>query len=131
MNAQLFQALENKWLANAVSFAMILTLFLCAFALFPTPLPTGAGSSMMPWWAPLGGFVFAVQVYAGLPWVHKVGCGLVRVPDGDGGSVPWLHRARGNTIKTVTTCVADGNRGRKAEDGHDWPFRRERECMSK
>ena len=29
----------------------------------------------MPWWAPLGGLVGAVQVYAGLTLVHKVGAG--------------------------------------------------------
>ena len=39
MNAQLFQSLGNKWLANAVSFAPILAFFLCVFAMFPHPLP--------------------------------------------------------------------------------------------
>jgi transporter family-2 protein len=29
----------------------------------------------MPWWAPLGGLVGAVQVYAGLTLVNKVGAG--------------------------------------------------------
>jgi bacterial/archaeal transporter family-2 protein len=29
----------------------------------------------MPWWASLGGLVGAVQVYAGLTLVHKVGAG--------------------------------------------------------
>jgi transporter family-2 protein len=29
----------------------------------------------MPWWAPLGGLVGAVQVYAGLTLVQKVGAG--------------------------------------------------------
>jgi transporter family-2 protein len=29
----------------------------------------------VPWWAPLGGLVGAVQVYAGLTLVHKVGAG--------------------------------------------------------
>jgi transporter family-2 protein len=75
MNAQLFQSLQNKWLANAVSFALILAFFLCVFAIFPNPLPTGDGISKMPWWAPLGGLVGAVQVYAGLTLVHKVGAG--------------------------------------------------------
>lgn len=75
MNAQLFASLENKWLANIVSFALILAVFLCIFAMFPTPLP-GAGSlAKMPWWAPLGGLVGAVQVYAGLTLVHRVGAG--------------------------------------------------------
>ena len=31
MNAQLFQSLENKWLASAVSFALITAFFLCIF----------------------------------------------------------------------------------------------------
>jgi uncharacterized membrane protein YdcZ (DUF606 family) len=40
-----------------------------------TPLPTLEGLSSMPWWAPLGGLVGAVQVYAGLTLVNKVGAG--------------------------------------------------------
>jgi transporter family-2 protein len=75
MNAQLFQALSNKWLANAVSFALILAFFLAVFAMFPTPLPASDALSKMPWWAPLGGLVGAVQVYAGLTLVRKVGAG--------------------------------------------------------
>lgn len=75
MNAQLFQSLENKWLANVVSFALILAFFICVFALFPNPLPKVEGIAKMPWWAPLGGLVGAVQVYAGLTLVHKVGAG--------------------------------------------------------
>jgi transporter family-2 protein len=75
MNAQLFQSLENRWLANAVSFALILAFFLCVFAMFPAPLPTAQNLRRMPWWAPLGGLVGAVQVYAGLTLVHKVGAG--------------------------------------------------------
>ncbi|MDT7811437.1 MAG: bacterial/archaeal transporter family-2 protein [Acidobacteriaceae bacterium] len=30
----------------------------------------------MPWWAPIGGLVGAVQVYAGLTLVNRVGAGL-------------------------------------------------------
>jgi transporter family-2 protein len=75
MNAQLFQTLENKWLANAVSFALILAFFLCIFAMFPNPLPTIEALSKMPCWAPLGGLVGAVQVYAGLTLVQRVGAG--------------------------------------------------------
>ncbi len=29
----------------------------------------------MPWWAPIGGLVGAVQVYAGLVFVNRVGAG--------------------------------------------------------
>jgi transporter family-2 protein len=75
MNAQLFQSLENKWLAKAVSFALIMAFFVAAFAMFPHPLPHAAGLAKMPWWAPLGGLVGAVQVYAGLTLVQKVGAG--------------------------------------------------------
>src|SRR6204780_570379 len=75
MNAQLFQSLGNKWLANAVSFALILAFFICVFAMVPHPLPTAGGLAKMPWWAPLGGLVGAVQVYAGLTLVQRVGAG--------------------------------------------------------
>ena len=75
MNAQLFHSLGNKWLANTVSFALILAFFVCVFAMFPNPLPSSEGLAQMPWWAPLGGLVGAVQVYAGLTLVQKVGAG--------------------------------------------------------
>lgn len=47
----------------------------CLFAILPRPLPTIAGIETMPWWAPVGGLVGAVQVYAGLTLVTKVGAG--------------------------------------------------------
>ena len=75
MNAQLFHSLENRWLASAVSFALITAFFLCLFAMFPSPLPTARGLAEMPWWAALGGLVGAVQVYGGLTLVNKVGAG--------------------------------------------------------
>jgi bacterial/archaeal transporter family-2 protein len=75
MNAQLFASVENRWLANVISFALILAFFVSVFAMFPTPLPKLEGLAKMPWWAPLGGLVGAVQVYAGLTLVHKVGAG--------------------------------------------------------
>ena len=75
MNGQLFAAIENRWLASLISFALILALFLCLFAMFPTPLPTLPGLAKMPWWAPLGELVGAVQVYAGLTLVQRVGAG--------------------------------------------------------
>jgi transporter family-2 protein len=75
MNGQLNKALVNPWLASTVSFALITAFFLCVFAVFPTPLPSVQGLSAMPWWAPLGGLVGAVQVYAGLTLVNKVGAG--------------------------------------------------------
>ncbi len=75
MNAQLFNSLENKWLATVVSFAVITAFFVCLFAMFPSPIPGAGNLASMPWWAPLGGLVGAVQVYAGLTLVHKVGAG--------------------------------------------------------
>ena len=85
MNAQLFHSLENKWLANVVSFALILAFFVGVFTMFPHPLPNSQNLSNMPWWAPLGGLVGAVQVYAGLTLVQKVG-GPLRRPDSYGGA---------------------------------------------
>jgi transporter family-2 protein len=43
--------------------------------MFPNPLPSSDGLAKMPWWAPLSGLVGAVQVYAGLTLVQKVGAG--------------------------------------------------------
>jgi transporter family-2 protein len=75
MNAQLNQSLGNKWLASTVSFAPIIAFFICVFAMFPAPLPGREDLAQMPWWAPLGGLVGAVQVFAGLTLVSKVGAG--------------------------------------------------------
>jgi len=75
MNAQLNASLSNRWLASTVSFGLITAFFICIFAVFPAPLPTQEGLAQMPWWAPLGGLVGAVQVYAGLTLVNKVGAG--------------------------------------------------------
>jgi transporter family-2 protein len=41
----------------------------------PHPLPTMKDLAAMPWWAPIGGLVGAVQVYAGLTLVTRVGAG--------------------------------------------------------
>ena len=41
----------------------------------PTPLPTIRDLAEMPWWAVLGGLVGAVQVYAALTQINKVGAG--------------------------------------------------------
>ncbi len=75
MNAQLNTSLNNRWLASTVSFGLITAFFICVFAVFPSPLPSAEGLASMPWWAPLGGLVGAVQVYAGLTLVNKVGAG--------------------------------------------------------
>ncbi len=75
MNGQLGHSLTNKWMANAVSFAIITAFFICMSLILPKPLPTIEGIQSMPWWAPIGGLVGAVQVYAGLAFVNKVGAG--------------------------------------------------------
>ena len=75
MNGQLKTSLANPWLASAVSFALVAMVFVGAFAVMPRPLPTAEGVRAMPWWAPVGGLVGAVAVYAGLVLVQKVGAG--------------------------------------------------------
>jgi transporter family-2 protein len=75
MNGQLNKSVVNPWLASAVSFALISFFFVGAFLMMPHPLPTSKDLASMPWWAVLGGLVGAVQVYAGLTLVNKVGAG--------------------------------------------------------
>jgi transporter family-2 protein len=75
MNGQLNKSLVNPWLASAVSFALITFFFAGAFMIMPHPLPTLKDLASMPWWAVIGGLVGAVQVYAGLTLVNKVGAG--------------------------------------------------------
>ncbi len=75
MNGQLNKSLVNPWLASAVSFALITFFFTGAFLIMPHPLPTTRDLSTLPWWAVIGGLVGAVQVYAGLTLVNKVGAG--------------------------------------------------------
>src|SRR6202008_1836416 len=75
MNGALRNALTNPWLASLVSFLPIVALLACLVLCQPRPLPTLAGVSAMPWWAPLGGLVGAFAVIAGLLFVNKVGAG--------------------------------------------------------
>ena len=75
MNGQLNKHLINPWLASAVSFALITIFFAGAFLIMPHPVPTRADLASLPWWAVVGGLVGAVQVYAGLTLVNKVGAG--------------------------------------------------------
>jgi bacterial/archaeal transporter family-2 protein len=75
MNGQLNKSIVNPWLASAVSAAPILFFFIVAFLIMPHPLPTSKDLASMPWWAVIGGLVGAVQVYAGLTLVTKVGAG--------------------------------------------------------
>ncbi len=75
MNAQLRGRLVNPWLAATVSFLPIVFVFTTLFFTMPTPLPSLAGLSKMPWYAPLGGLAGAVAVFGGLAFIDKVGAG--------------------------------------------------------
>jgi transporter family-2 protein len=75
MNGQLNKHVVNPWLASAISFALITFFFAGASLIHPHPLPTQEDLAAMPWWAVGGGLVGAVQVYAGLTLVNKVGAG--------------------------------------------------------
>jgi transporter family-2 protein len=75
MNGQLNKSLVNPWLASLVSFVLVTFFFAALFIINPDPLPKQEDLAMMPWWAPVGGLVGAVQVYAGLTLINKVGTG--------------------------------------------------------
>ena len=75
MNGQLNKSLVNPYLASAASFLIITFFFLTLFFAAPHPLPTLQDLREMPWWAVFGGLVGAVQVFAGLTLVHRVGTG--------------------------------------------------------
>ena len=75
MNGQLNKSLVNPYLASAASFLIITFFFLALFFAMPHPLPTLQNLREMPWWAVFGGLVGAVQVFAGLTLVSRVGAG--------------------------------------------------------
>lgn len=75
MNGQLNKSLVNPYLASAVSFLIITFFFLALFFAMPHPLPALKDLREMPWWAVFGGLVGAVQVFAGLTLVQRVGAG--------------------------------------------------------
>lgn len=75
MNGQLNKFMVNPYLAAAVSFALITFFFAALFFAMPHPLPTTADLKALPWWAVFGGLVGAVQVFAGLTLVNRVGAG--------------------------------------------------------
>lgn len=77
MNGALNKSLVNPWLATAVSFVLVAFLAIALFACMPKPLPTVANLQDLPWWAPLGGIVGAVAVFAGLLLIQKLGAGPV------------------------------------------------------
>jgi bacterial/archaeal transporter family-2 protein len=76
MNGALRQALTNPWLASVVSFLPVIALLGVVFICLPRPIPTAAGITGMPWWAPLGGVIGSFAVIAGLLFVDKVGAGV-------------------------------------------------------
>ena len=75
MNSQLYKHMLNPWLASAISAAVVAVFFVAVFVFRSKPLPSLQDATSMPWWAVVGGLVGAVQVYAGLTLVHKVGAG--------------------------------------------------------
>lgn len=75
MNSQLYKHMVNPWLAAAISAAVVAFFFVTAFLVKPKPLPSAQDAASMPWWALVGGLVGAVQVYAGLTLVHRIGAG--------------------------------------------------------
>jgi bacterial/archaeal transporter family-2 protein len=77
MNGALAKSLVNPWLATAVSFLLVLFVAIALFACMPRPLPTMGDAASMPWWAPLGGIVGAVAVFAGLLLIQRLGAGPV------------------------------------------------------
>jgi len=77
INGVLKASLVNPWLASAVSFMSVTFLAIALFWIQPTPLPTLEDLKDMKWWAPLGGIVGAVAVFAGLTLVQKVGVGAI------------------------------------------------------
>ncbi|SAL47186.1 DMT family transporter [Caballeronia humi] len=77
INGQLKGSLLNPWLASSVSFLLVTFLAIALFCVQPTPLPTLDDLRSMKWWAPLGGIVGAVAVFAGLTLVQKVGVGTL------------------------------------------------------
>ena len=77
INGELKGSLGNPWLASGVSFLLVTFLAIALFCVQPAPLPTAEDLRSMKWWAPLGGIVGAVAVFAGLTLVQKVGVGTL------------------------------------------------------
>ncbi|SAK98838.1 membrane protein [Caballeronia pedi] len=77
INGELKGSLVNPWLASSVSFLLVTFIAIALFCIQPTPLPTLDDLRNMKWWAPLGGIVGAVAVFAGLTLVQKVGVGTL------------------------------------------------------
>ncbi len=74
MNAQLKNSVSNPWLASVISFALVLVFFIGALFVSQNLFQRWTPCSM-PRWAPLGGLVGAVAVFAGLTLTSTVGSG--------------------------------------------------------
>ncbi|MGR6329608.1 DMT family transporter [Sphingomonas sp. XXL09] len=77
MGGQLNKSLHNPWLATSISFMLVMFTTVALFACMPKPLPSVGDFAQMPWWAPLGGVVGAVAVFAGFMLIQKLGAGPV------------------------------------------------------
>jgi transporter family-2 protein len=77
MGGQLNKSIGNPWLATSISFMLVLFATAALFACMPKPLPTVGALADMPWWAPLGGIVGSVAVFAGFLLIQKLGAGPV------------------------------------------------------
>ena len=77
MGGELNKSLHNPWLATSLSFMLVLFVTAALFVCMPKPLPTVGDFATMPWWAPLGGIVGAVAVFAGFTFIQKLGAGPV------------------------------------------------------
>jgi bacterial/archaeal transporter family-2 protein len=77
MGGELNKSLVNPWLATAISFMLVFFTTVALFMCMPKPLPTVGDFATMPWWAPLGGIVGAVAVFAGFILIQKLGAGPV------------------------------------------------------
>jgi transporter family-2 protein len=77
MSGALNKALSNPWLASLVSFAPIVLALLVVVIVAHRPLPSHDAVSAVPWWAPLGGLIGAVEMVAGLVFVGRIGAGAV------------------------------------------------------
>lgn len=77
MGGELNKSLHNPWLATSLSFLLVLFVTAALFVCMPKPLPTVGDFATMPWWAPLGGIVGAVAVFAGFTFIQTLGAGPV------------------------------------------------------
>ena len=76
MGGQLNKSTGNPWLVTAASFFVVFC-FTGTLALVLTRSVDPHGIATMPWWAPLGGVVGAVAVFAGFLFIQKLGAGAV------------------------------------------------------